>query len=261
MVRIFYVFASWCYALAAAEGTPPWFPDVNIEDYECRREFENPVVNWADLRQRFGELVKEVVDDRTLRVRTGDVTKIRTMQMELLEFAAVILWRFPAALNECPFGAVTASIFATCLAFMDEVDLSNGPVKSPYDRFLKDLAQQSFVELVSRDLAVLLDLANLHITAASEWVTFTLLHIYLPKIRAVKYQHQSSEELKCAGVSVSGYQSERILEMLRRHIPYASGRDIEGLKFLRGLDPIVSATMRLEGDSGAVWDCNVGPAK
>lgn len=234
----------------------PWLPIVEIEDYECRREIPNPVVNWATLRQRFGDLVKQVLDERTLRLRQGDVTRIRALQMELLESAAVILLRFPSALNECPFGAVTASIFATSMAFIAKDELSNAPLQSPYNQFLSDLSRQSFLELMSRDLSVVLDLANLHVTAASEWGTFALLHIYLPKIRGVKYP--SSQQLACAGASVSGYKAEHILELLRRHTPYASGRDIEGLKFLRGLDPVVSATMQL-GGSGESMHISVYP--
>lgn len=235
------------FILSVAGQDAPWLPRVDIEDYECRRFLPSPVVNWGDLRQRFGDVVK-ILDERTLRPRTltpDAMMKFQSAQVELLEFAAVILWRFPVALNECPFGAVTASLFATLMAFLEKNELSKGPLKSPYDRFLTDLRQQSFLELVSRDLAVLLDLAPLHVTAASEWVSFHLLHIYLPKIRAEIYQTVPPESLTCAGVSVSGYKSERILDMLRRHIPYASGRDIEGLKFLRGLDPVVSATMTL----------------
>ena len=240
-----------------------WLPEVEIEDYECRRFVSNPVVNWAVLRQRFGDLSKLVLDERTMwRVKT-DTSQVLSLQMELLEFSAIILWRFPAALNQCPFGAVTASIFATCVAFIDRQKLANGPLKPPYEQFLTDLSEQSFVELLARDLAVLLDLAPVHVTAATEWSTFMLLHMYLPQIKAKHFPPAAPGfSPTCAGASVSGYTAERILDLLRRHVPYASGRDIEGLKFLRGLDGVVSATMKdpREFSSTFVQACPAGSA-
>ncbi|CAJ1393785.1 unnamed protein product [Effrenium voratum] len=251
--------ASCCQA--RAQHVPSWLPDVEIEDYECRRELQQPLLNWAHLRQRFALLAKEALDERTLRMRQD--AQLDAVQLELLEFAAVILWRFPQALNECPFGAITASIFATCMAFLEGHDRAKSPLKPPYERFLADLSQTPMVELLSRDLAVLLDLAPLHVTAATEWGTFALLHIYLPKIRAHKYQVDTSpERLRCAGAAVAGYTAERMLDMLRRHTPYASGRDIEGLKFLRGLDGLVSATMKDPREFSSVYvpACPAGSA-
>ena len=225
---------------------PPWFPAVEIEDYECRRAFRGqPVVNWPLLRQRLGDLIKLVLDDRSLLIKEdGTAAQRQALQLELLEFAAVVLWRFPHALNECPFGAVTASVFATCMAYLDVSEIAAAPLKAPYDSLLAHLRRESLVELLSRDLAVLLDLAPLHVTAATEWNTFALLHIYLSKIQPHKTGEIHNDRLACAGVSVAGYTSERMLGMIKRHTPFASGRDIEGLKFLRGLDGLVSATMK-----------------
>ena len=225
---------------------PPWFPAVEIEDYECRRAFKDqPVVNWPLLRQRLGDLVKLVLDDRSLLVKQ-DVAALQhqTLQLELLEVAAVVLWQFPHALNECPYGAVTASVFATCMAYLDRSELSASPLQAPYVTLLEHLRRESLAELLSRDLSVLLDLAPLHVTAATEWHTFALLHMYLPKIRPHHMQEVPNDRVMCVGTSVAGYTSERMLDMIRRHTPYASGRDIEGLKFLRGLDGLVSATMK-----------------
>ena len=223
-----------------------WFPNVEIEDYECRRSFtRQPVVNWPLLRERLGDLVKLLLDDRSLLAKE-DVAPVQRMglQLELLEFAAVVLWRFPHALNECPYGAVTASIFATCMAYLDAKELPATPMKAPYEKLLEHLRRESLIELLSRDLSVLLDLAPLHVTAATEWNTFALLHIYLSKIQPHKKPEVDTDRLVCRGASVAGYTSERMLDMIKRHTPYASGRDIEGLKFLRGLDGLVSATMK-----------------
>lgn len=263
--------AYWILRLSPVCGAPAWLPDVEIDDYECRRAISNPVVNWGVLRQRFGDLSRYVLKERTMSMKREDALLsdkvLLDVQMELLEFSAVILWRFPAALNECPFGAVTASIFATCMAFirqeLSELDTTafESLLKSPYDRFLADLRQQSLVELLSRDLAVLLDLAPLHVTAATEWSSFALLHIYLPKIQVKHYQLPQHSQT-CSGASVSGYTADRIRDLLRRHVPYASGRDIEGLKFLRGLDGVVSAAMKdpREFSTAFVQACPAGSA-
>ncbi|CAE7380282.1 clpX [Symbiodinium pilosum] len=117
-------------------------------------------------------------------------------------------------------------------------------MKAPYEKLLEHLRRESLIELLSRDLSVLLDLAPLHVTASTEWNTFALLHIYLSKIQPHKKPEVDTDRLVCRGASVAGYKSERMLDMIKRHTPYASGRDIEGLKFLRGLDGLVSATMK-----------------
>lgn len=242
--------------LIEARSIPEWLPADDIEDFECRRSIEAPVVNWGHVRQRFSDLAKHVLEERTMRVDRPALDAHAALQLELLEHAAVILWQFPAALNQCPLGAVTASIFATCMAFTEG---TRSLLRPPYDRFLGDLRQQSLVELLSRDLAVLLDLAALHVTAAAEWATFPLLHIYLPEID----EHLRPEtDVSCEGASVAGYTAGRMLDMLRCHIPYASGRDIEGLKFLRGLDGLVSATMKdpREFSSSFVQACPAGSA-
>ncbi|CAE7448072.1 clpX [Symbiodinium sp. CCMP2592] len=240
------------WALVPFENAEPseftsWFPAVEIEDYECRRDFKGqPIVNWPFLRQRLGDLVKSTLDDRSLLIRedAAAAAKREALQLEILEIAAVVLWRFPHALNECPFGAVTASIFATCMAYLDTSRLSASPLQAAYTKLLEHLKRDTLIELLSRDLSVLLDLAPLHVTAATEWNPFALLHIYLSEIKPHQMEEIPIDRLVCKGVSVAGYTSERMLDMIKRHTPYASGRDIEGLKFLRGLDGLVSATMK-----------------
>ena len=241
--------------LIEARSIPEWLPADDIEDFECRRSIEAPVVNWGHLRQRFSDLAKHVLEERTMRVDRPALHAQAALQLELLEHVPVILFQFPRALNQCPLGAVTASIFATCMAFTETAGLSP---RAPYDRFLEDLRQQSLVELLSRDLAVLLDLAALHVTAAAEWATFPLLHIYMPELAGLRPE----TDVRCEGAAVAGYTAQRMLDMLQRHIPYASGRDIEGLKFLRGLDGLVSATMKdpREFSSSFVQACPAGSA-
>ncbi|CAE7530724.1 clpX [Symbiodinium necroappetens] len=148
------------------------------------------------------------------------------------------------------------------MAYLDSSRLAASPLQAAYTKLLEHLKRDTLIELLSRDLSVLLDLAPLHVTAATEWNTFALLHIYLSEIKPHQMEEIPPDNLVCKGVSVAGYTSERMLDMIKRHTPYASGRDIEGLKFLRGLDGLVSATMKdpREFSTTYVPACPVGAA-
>jgi hypothetical protein len=137
----------------------------------------------------------------------------RGEQLELLSYAARVLQRFPQDLSEYPMGAITASLFANCMAHLPPKEVSDFDVvlPEPFKLFLTNLARNHFVHQVAKDIRVVLDLANVHATAATGWGIFALLHLYLPKVKL-----EASPANDCAGINVAGYSSHKIRRLLRK---------------------------------------------
>jgi len=235
-------------AAEEAAGPPAWLPRVGLEDLECRRPHALPVVDWNDLRAQFRALAQNTLDPGSLKPvfeDSGGTVGRKAMQVRILSKASLVLLRFPEALEQCPLGAITASFFLACLAHLPRTDVSDEPLPRSLEMVLADLGRRSFNELVTRDLNVILEVGELHVTAAAEWNVFAVLNIYVGKLQSPQgVVGDSSTAQSCGNSSVAGYNSGEILQLLQRHVPLASGRNIEGLKFLRGLDPIVTTIMK-----------------
>ncbi|CAK0831766.1 unnamed protein product [Prorocentrum cordatum] len=260
--------ASLATALAEggrAEGPPSWLPRVELEDFECRRALPSATADWPALRSRVQALVSDGLEADSLVPTVEDeaaTSRRKALQVELLDRASRPLLRFEAAIAECPFGAVTASLLVACLAHMPRAEVSEEALPWAYETMLSDFARQPFDDLVARDLRLLLSLAPMHVVVAAEWGIFSLLNLYVGRLRKRTPDPDHPVQHACAGTSVSGHSSEKVMEVLRRHTRFASGKSIEGLKFLRGLDPIVSSVMRDPTDFSAhyVHSCPAGAA-
>lgn len=248
-----------CTLVAAKENTeysvPSWAFQPELEDFDCRAPIAEPVVNWEDLRSRLRELVERMLDPSRLELVKEDAAALewrRRAQFEILRLAAVVLLDFQRAVDQCPLGTVAASLYGALLAHLPKSDLTeqDEQLPMPFEIVLGDLRGQTFANVFVRDFRFLLDVAPVHVLAASDWAIFGLVHAYLGKLQPgtnvvdPAVLKAAVGGTACLGTSVAGYTSERIRLLLRQHIGYASGRDIEGLKFLRGLDVLITAVMK-----------------
>lgn len=223
---------------------PRWLPQEELDDYECRRRLPSPTLDWAELRGHFQELIRHALDESSLLPAVEDAAATawrKALQVEMLQRAGLVMLRFPQALVECPMGAAATSIFAACLAHLPRDEVFDGPLPQPLEAVLVDLRKRSFAEMVARDLRLLLDLAPVHVVAATEWSVFAVLHLYIGRLRPTP---GPKPDVTCPGTAVAGNPSEKILQLLSRHMAFASGRDVGGLKFLRGLDGLVTSIMK-----------------
>lgn len=226
--------------------TPAWLPSVGLDDYECRKPLKVAVVDWNELRDHLRALVEHTLDAASMkpRIEDADIAAHRKeLQVSILAKAALVLLRFQEAVIECPMGAVVASMFLTCLANLPRREVSDDPLPPSFESMLKDLGGRSFHELMIRDLEMLLQIAMLHVTVATEWRVFAMLSLYVGNLIPT-VELAPISQVACRGTAVAGYSSEAMLDLLQKHVSFASGRNIQGLKFLRGLDPLVTNVMK-----------------
>eukprot|EP00927_Polykrikos_kofoidii_P055404 TRINITY_DN49664_c0_g1_i1.p1 TRINITY_DN49664_c0_g1~~TRINITY_DN49664_c0_g1_i1.p1 ORF type:complete len:926 (+),score=113.39 TRINITY_DN49664_c0_g1_i1:26-2803(+) len=230
-------------------GFGRWLPDVQLEDYECRGRAEvGSVVDWNGLRKGIQTLVDNTLDEFSLKPISGDGQNAalrRALQMELIGPSAVVMLRFQASLDECPIGTVVASLFLSCLAHLPLEDVFDKELPIPYAAVLDDLRKRPFHGLLEKDLRLLFAIASVHIVAATEWNVFGLLTVYIDRVVPLtRPPTASTAEDPCVGTAILGHSSEKLRTLLLKHVPYASGKDIQGLKFLKGLDSTVMSVMK-----------------
>eukprot|EP00927_Polykrikos_kofoidii_P044523 TRINITY_DN38466_c0_g1_i1.p1 TRINITY_DN38466_c0_g1~~TRINITY_DN38466_c0_g1_i1.p1 ORF type:complete len:941 (-),score=100.92 TRINITY_DN38466_c0_g1_i1:466-3234(-) len=265
---------SWAIAVvgvlpAALRGdsdqSPSWLPAVHLEDYDCRqRVASDSLVDWSEFRRQLKDVSDRMLDPATLNRKEGISVSAwrRKAQAPLLEGIVRIGLHFERAVRECPMGALVASIVMSCLAHVPVKEASDsGELQPSVSAVFGDVVRTPFNVLVARDLSAMLEMAPLHVIAATEWCVFALLHIYTPMLRP-SAMSLDSQTKACADARVAGHESEQIRYVVRKNMAFASGKDISGLKFLRALDPLVSSVMRdpTEFKTQYLVECPAGAA-